>query len=385
MATETYKRIKQKRLQRKRKQRLIKCIILGILCIFALGVTIDKFAGKSKSYKDLAKEETTKRVNAEVEKSNIDKATDSNENSDLGSHKDSDNNNNSDAESAQDNEVVATVIRPDVSEDYVAITSENVKCPYTVLVDVNNHKVVAGKEYDEKIFPASMTKVMTLIVAVEHIKDMEATFEMTAELIDPLYREDASLAGFAPGEMVSAKDMLYGLILPSGADAAVGLAMMISGSEEEFVKLMNEKCEELGLEATHFMNTSGLYHEEHYTTPLEMAMIMEYAMNNEVCAEILSTYQYTTNKTKQNPEGLLLTSTMFSRMYGNEVNTVTIKAGKTGYVGEAGSCLVSYAERGNDKYIAVSAKASGKWHVVFDAFELYGNYIPNAPGYTKAN
>lgn len=361
MATEIYKKIKIKRLQRKRKQRLIICIVFGILCIFALGITINKLSSKqSKSEARTEKaQETTKKVSAEVEK----EITGDNAN--------------------QDEEVSHAMIRPVKADNYVKITSEKVRCPYTILVDVNSHKVIAGKEFASRIFPASMTKVMTLIVAVEHIEDMEATFEMTAELIDPLYREDASLAGFAPGEIVSAKDMLYGLILPSGADAAVGLAMMISGSEESFVKLMNEKCEELGLDNTHFMNTSGLYHEEHYTTPLEMAMIMEYAMNNEICAEILSTYQYTTNKTEQNPEGLLLTSTMFSRMYGDEVDTVTIKAGKTGYVGEAGSCLVSYAERGNDKYIAVSAKASGKWHVVFDAFELYGNYIPNPPGYTK--
>lgn len=360
MATETYKRIKRKRLREKRRQQLIKCIVLGILCIFVAGVAMDKFSGKSKKEEESIKqqEETTKKVSVNVEEESIEKIS-------------------------PDEETNTTVIRPTKSDKYIEITSENVRCPYTVLVDVNNHQVIAGKEYDMKIFPASMTKVMTLIVAVENIKDMNDTFEMTAELIDPLYREDASLAGFAPGEKVTAKDMLYGLILPSGADAAVGLANLVAGSEEAFVKLMNKKCKEMGLKNTHFTNTSGLYHEKHYTTPLEMAMIMEYAMGNEVCAEILSAYQYTTQKTEQNPEGLLLTSTMFSRMYGNEVDTVSIKAGKTGYVGEAGSCLVSYAERGEDKYIAVSAKASGKWHVVFDAFELYGNYIPNPPGYTK--
>ncbi|MBQ4068083.1 MAG: D-alanyl-D-alanine carboxypeptidase [Lachnospiraceae bacterium] len=363
MATETYKRIKRNRLKRKRRERLIKFIVLGVLCVFILGITINRLTDKTNKSEETTKrqEETTKKVSATVEE------------------KDSES--NVDKEEIENN--IPAVIRPVKSEAYEKITSENVRCPYTILVDVNNHEVIAGKRYDKKIFPASMTKVMTLIVAVEHINDLDDTFEMTAEIIDPLYREEASLAGFAPGELVTAKDMLYGLILPSGADAAVGLAMLVSGSEEKFVDLMNEKCEELGLTNTHFMNTSGLYHDEHYTTPLEMAMIMEYAMQNELCAEILSTYQYTTNKSPQNPEGLLLTSTMFSRMYGNEVDTVTIKAGKTGYVGEAGSCLVSYAERGNDKYIAVSAKASGRWHVVFDAFELYGNYIPNPPGYTK--
>lgn len=265
---------------------------------------------------------------------------------------------------------------PTVSERYIEIVSEDVMSPYIALLDVENSQVLAGRGYNEKIYPASMTKVMTLIVAVENLKDLEQTYELTYELIDPLVHDQASRAGFDPGEQVTAKDYLYGLILPSGADAAVALSNMVAGSEEAFAELMNQKCQEIGLKNTHFTNASGLYDEEQYTTPLEMAMIMQYAMSNQTCAKVLSTYQYTTAPTTQHPEGILLSSTMFSRMYGNEVENVTIMAGKTGYTQEAGNCLVSYAQKDGHHYVALTAGASYKWHVIFDDFEIYKSYLP---------
>lgn len=265
---------------------------------------------------------------------------------------------------------------PSVSENYREIVSEEVKSPYIALLDVENGQIIAGRGYNEKIYPASMTKVMTLIVAAEQIKDLTKTYALTYELIDPLVRDDASRAGFDPGEEVTAMDYLYGLVLPSGADAAVALSIMAAGSEEGFAELMNQKCTELGLKNTHFMNASGLYHENQYTTPVEMAMIMQYAMENPVCAKVLSTYQYTTNPTEQHPDGIKLTSTMFSRMYGDEVEGVEIVAGKTGYTQEAGNCLVSYAKKDSHHYVALTAGASYKWHVIFDDFEIYRDYLP---------
>lgn len=267
---------------------------------------------------------------------------------------------------------------PSIGASYVDIVSENVKSPYVALLDVENNEVIAGKNVDARIYPASMTKVMSLIVAVEHITDLSQTFTMTGDIVDPLVREGASRAGFEAGDTVSASDMLYGLILPSGADAAVGLAVMTAGSESAFADLMNEKCGELGLKNTHFTNASGLFDENQYTTPVEMAMILKYAMQNETCAKVLSTYQYTTSPLASNPEGVLLSSTMFSRMYGTEVENVTIIAGKTGYTQEAKNCLVSYAEKNGHHYIALTAGAENKWHVIFDDFEIYGNYLPAA-------
>lgn len=267
---------------------------------------------------------------------------------------------------------------PEKDSSYTELTSSEIISPYIAVVDVTDNKLLAGRNAEMRIYPASMTKVMTLIVAVENIKDLNQKFTMTSEIIDPLYLDSASRAGFEPGEEVTAKDLMYGLILPSGADGAVGLAEMVSGSEEAFVELMNKKCEELGLKNTHFTNTSGLHNENHYTTPVEMAMILEYAMENEICEEILSTYQYTTESTEKHPEGILLTSTMFSRMYGNEVEGVEIKSGKTGYTQEAKHCLVSYAESAGNKYVIVTAGADGKWNVIYDDFKLYGEFCKGA-------
>lgn len=357
------KKIRENQKKRQKKERLIHiCIAAVFLIILAAVIILGVFILLGNKNSDKKNKDVHSK--GQIEKTTVEEETET-------------------QEPETEELMFESVKYPKVSKDYKEIDSPNVLSPYVALIDLNNNSVIAGKSYDARIFPASMTKVMTLIIAVENIENLDDTFSMTAEIIDPLVRESASRAGFEPGEIVTAKDMLYGLILPSGADASVGLATMVSGSEQNFVNLMNEKCAEIGLKNTHFTNTSGLYNEQHYTTPVEMAMIMEYAMSNDVCREVLSTYQYTTSATPQHPEGLLLSSTMFSRMYGNEVNTVNIKAGKTGYTTEAGNCLVSYAERGNDRYIAVTSGAANRWNVVFDDFEVYGNYIPNAPGYIK--
>lgn len=246
---------------------------------------------------------------------------------------------------------------------------------YCVLIDCESNSVIAQRNAEAKMYPASMTKVMTLIVAVENMSSLDDTFTMTADILSPLYDADASLAGFQENEVITIKDMLYGAILPSGADATEGLAEKIAGSEENFVKLMNEKAQEMGLHNTHFTNTSGLHNDNHYTTALDMAVITNYAMNNELCREILSTYQYTTSKTKQHPKGILLESTMFSRMYGDEVEGVLIKGGKTGFTSEAQHTMTSFAEKNGKEYILVTAHEDDKWGSVYDAFDIYEKYL----------
>ena len=244
-----------------------------------------------------------------------------------------------------------------------------------ILIDLENYTIVAEKDSDEIIFPASLTKVMTLIVAVENIEDLNDTFTFNLEILDPLFIEEASVAGFLNEETVPIIDLLYGAILPSGADATTALALHIAGSEENFVKLMNEKAEEMGLKDTHFTNCSGLHDRNHYSTVHEIALIMKYAMENETCRKILSTLEYTTTKTPQNPDGLHLYSNTFERMYGTEAVGVTILAGKTGYTTESGNCLVSYAEAEDGKsYILATTGASGSYKPIYDAINIYAEY-----------
>jgi D-alanyl-D-alanine carboxypeptidase (penicillin-binding protein 5/6) len=262
---------------------------------------------------------------------------------------------------------------PMVSSAVYPLTAQNITSEYAILLDVNNNEILAERNADTRFYPASMTKIMTLLVAAEQIKDMNDTFTMTYDIIAPLIEADASRAGFEEGEEVTITDLLYGIALPSGADATTAIAIYLCGSEEAFVTLMNDKVEELGLKNTHFCNASGLHDENHYTTATDMALLMSYVMENPICKEILGTYQYTTSQTEQHPEGILLTSTMYSRMYGDEVEGMTITGGKTGYTDEAGHCLVSYAEdeKGNS-YVTVVAKDTTYWRAIFDTFAIYG-------------
>ena len=244
-----------------------------------------------------------------------------------------------------------------------------------VFIDNEAYTVVASKNEDQKCYPASTTKIMTLLVAVENIKDLEDTFKMTYEITDPLWEQEATVAGFLSSEVITVKDMLYGTILPSGGDAAIGLAQKISGSEENFVKLMNKKAKELGLKNTNFTNCTGLYNKNHYTTPQDLAVILKEAMKNELCREILKTQTYTSSKTEQHPMGITMNSTLFNYMYGTEAETATIEGGKTGYVGQSGYCIATFgsSNTGNE-YICVALGAEARWPAVYDQIELYKAY-----------
>lgn len=271
---------------------------------------------------------------------------------------------------------VAVMTYPTSSEAVRTFSETDIGSKNAVLIDVSENKIIANLDGDKKIFPASLTKIMTLIVAVEKITDLDDTFVMTEEIVNEAVEEGASRAGFLPGEKVSLMDLLYGTILPSGADATMGIAEKLCGTEADFVKLMNDKVAELGLVNTHFMNSSGLHDENHYSTAVDMAMILQYALEDELCKKILSTYEYTSAPTEQHPEGILMTSSMFSKMYGNEAPGVAILGGKVGFTDEAGNCLASFAEKNDKTYIAVTTKGAGKYMPIFDAIKIYTNFLP---------
>jgi len=145
-----------------------------------------------------------------------------------------------------------------IYDDNTKAIGSNINSTYGIVYCVDDRQVLGRKSSQERMYPASMTKVMSLIVAVENILDLNDTFEMTFEIINPLYLQNATVTGLSSGETVPLIDLLYGIILPSGADATDAIAQYICGSQDEFVKLMNKKAEELGLIDTHFTNTSGL-------------------------------------------------------------------------------------------------------------------------------
>lgn len=235
--------------------------------------------------------------------------------------------------------------------------------------------VIAERNCTERCFPASTTKIMTALVALEIASDLEDTFTMTYEITDPLYKAEATVAGFLSGEVITVKDMLYGTILPSGGDAALGLAIKLCGSEKDFVKLMNKKAKDLKLKDTHFTNCTGLFDNEHYSNACDLAVIMKEALKSDLIREIMSTVNYTTSITPQHPEGITLQSTLFSYMYGTEPEIATITAGKTGYVSQSGYCFVTAgSNKEGREYICVTLAGAQRWPSVFDQINLYKKF-----------
>ena len=272
------------------------------------------------------------------------------------------------------------------SEDtYAAATADDyIDSQYVIVVNADTGEIIAERNAFEQIIPASMTKVMTLLVAVEALEasgDLETvladTFTMTQEICDESYLSGSSFVGYGVGDEATVEDMLYGTILPSGADAAMGLAEYTAGSQEAFVALMNEKCGELGISATtQFTNVIGLYDNgENYSTPYDMCVIMNAAMENDLCREILSTRTWTTQAIKDNPDGTTI-SNWFLRRAEDHIDDWEILCGKTGYVNESGNCAVSCFQSSTTgtNYIACTALTYSSWRCIYDHAAIYNTY-----------
>jgi D-alanyl-D-alanine carboxypeptidase (penicillin-binding protein 5/6) len=244
-----------------------------------------------------------------------------------------------------------------------------------ILIDLDTNLVIAEKNPDAKIYPASMTKILTALVASEHVENWDDDFTMTQAIIDPLYKAGASLAGFEAGETVTLRDLLYGALLPSGAEATAALAIYAAGSEEAFTELMNEKAQELGLTTAHFMNNSGLHDAEHCCTVRDMAVILRAALQNPACREALSSMHYTTTATEQHPEGLQLTDKFLYRVSKKDQKGSSILGAKTGYTAEAGNCCASYGQSPDGRNcLIVTANAQTSWLTIDDHIALYSTY-----------
>ena len=249
------------------------------------------------------------------------------------------------------------------------VNSQNI-----VMLDMNTMDVVFERGMDERIYPASMTKLMSALVAVDKIADLNETITFDEASFEGLIEANASLAGFSMYETVTYKDLLYGILLPSGAEACMKLAQSIAGSEQAYVQLMNEKAQEMGLRNTHFVNTTGLHEDEHYSTVYEIGLILKECIKHPILKEILETAEYTTSPTTQHPQGLSMSSTTLS--FAKD-SLPYLLGGKTGFTYEAGLCLASYAHVKNMDLILVTAHADATLGYdplhIYDARTLY-NY-----------
>ena len=276
---------------------------------------------------------------------------------------------------------------PVASEQYRTINLKNATFDTAVLYDCEANEIIAGLDHKEKMYPASMTKLMTILVAAENIKDMKAKYKFTEHDIYSMLEEDASMAGFQPGDEATMEDLMYATILPSGADGAIGLANYIAGTEKEYVKLMNEKADDLGLINTHFANVTGLHDDDHYSCSQDIAVITKACMENKRCRDVLCAYAYTTSPTKSHLNGIYLKSGFRSKFSGYFIDADQdgyedgkLVCGKTGFTNEAMYTLSTVAEYNGKRYISVVTKCDSTNASTWDTLALLENYLPGAVG-----
>lgn len=257
--------------------------------------------------------------------------------------------------------------------------SETILSEYGVFIDAQSGEILAQKEAYTRMNPASMTKMLTILVAAEHLtaEDLEKTATITIDITDYSYVNDCSNTGYALDEEVTVRDLFYGTILPSGADSALALAIYVAGSHEAFVDLMNEKLVQMGLgETSHFTNCVGVYDEAHYSTAYDMAVILKATVDNPFCREVMAAHTYTTSLTEEHPEGLLISNWFLRRIEDKDTHGEVLCA-KTGYVDQAGSCAASLGrdEEGKE-YLCVTAGSNSTWTCIYDQVELYQTFLP---------
>ncbi len=234
---------------------------------------------------------------------------------------------------------------------------DQIPTPNLIVVDGDDPGMVFfERNADQRVFPASTTKIMTTLVALEN-GNLDDSFTVGDEVLGTTikFSKYSSLMGIQPGETLTLRDLVYGLMLVSGNDAGEAIAKHVAGSVDSFVALMNQKAQELGMSSTHFTNPHGVQNDEHYTTARDMAKLMAYALKIDAFVEIAATKTYTVPANSVRPTDLVLVNTdrLLNAVAGDPVQTVYPYAigGKTGDTDSAGKCLVAAAEKDGARVI----------------------------------
>ena len=271
-----------------------------------------------------------------------------------------------------------------VDEGLVSLSSAGLNSPNVALVDVAQNKIIASSKSDKTniIYPASMTKVMTLIVVYENLTSQDQLkhkITLDAEVVDRMVAEQSSGYGFKAGEVLTVEELIHAVILYSDGVASVTLANYVAGSEADFVKLMNAKATEMGLQNTLFQNCTGLHHKYHYSTCQDMAAIMMYAMKNPHCANVLTAESFTLGShfRPDNDNTYTLYNQALHTSKFTQPGKVTVTAAKTGWTEDelSGYCLVSYGKNKDGKaFILVTAGADSTALRNEDTVKIYDTY-----------
>lgn len=251
----------------------------------------------------------------------------------------------------------------------------NISSKNAIIYNTDINEVLYDKNSDEQIQIASLTKIMTALVSIENIDDLDKQIIINSSDLKGIAEANLVTAGFTVGETVTYKDLLYGLLLPSGADAAKALARNVAGSEDEFVKLMNKKVRDLKLKNTHFSNVIGLDDKNNYSTVKDLSIIFSKALENKDLNTIIKTEKYQTTDGK-----LTLKSTIQKNAKAFNIEIPYVLGGKTGTTKGAGLCLATIAKENNVNYMLITAGAlydKKAPHHIEDAKIIYDYFIEN--------
>ncbi len=242
-----------------------------------------------------------------------------------------------------------------------------------IIYNLDEDKVIYEKNSEEITSIASLTKIMTTIVSIEKIENLDEKVTITEKMLANV-PWDASIAGLQVGDTLTYKDLLYASMLPSGADATDSLAVSLFGSIDEMVNRMNSKANELGLENTSFVNTTGYDANGHHSTAKDILMLLKYALENETFKEIYTTKTYTTSN------NLKLNSTVvdFNKKYNYDLSY--IQGSKTGFTDEAGQCLTTLSKIDDTNIITITINApyvSGSARHLIDITKLHDTLEEN--------
>ncbi|MCI8619716.1 MAG: D-alanyl-D-alanine carboxypeptidase [Oscillospiraceae bacterium] len=233
------------------------------------------------------------------------------------------------------------------------VDAVSLDCAAAMLLELNTGTLVYGKNIDERREPASITKVMTCLLALErgNLSDQITVSESALADLDPY----GSSADLVVGETFSLKELLYCLMISSANDAGPVIGEYISGSTDAFIDLMNQRAAELGCTGTHFANPHGLHDDDHYTTARDLSRIMLEAIKNETFLEIISTPRHYIPATNMTAEERILDSTNYfiSNKVTSDYYDSRVIGGKTGFTTPAGRCIMFLAEDNDLKYLCI--------------------------------
>jgi len=246
---------------------------------------------------------------------------------------------------------------------------------YALLINVTTGAVLFEHQADVRTFPASVTKIMTVLVGLEH-GSMDEAVTVSADF-EGLQRSLAMQSGFEYGEVRTFSEILHAVMLSSGGEATEALANHVAGSYDAFVHLMNVKARELGMHDTHFVTATGLHDENHYTTANDIAILLQYALEIPMFRAMFTRESY--ELATPNLFGDALRSTLFHFVPSLEFEGGIILGGRTGFTTPAGRCLASLATNGEEEFILITFGATddeaGPAAAIFDALMIYSYFL----------